>query len=101
MADRNERLSIIVTAQDLASGKLGKVRSELAQMGRGGQIAAVGLGSGIKAAKTMEGAARHLGGVLGNLAGPLGLIGAAGAVFGLTQVMTGAVSEAATFGEEV
>ena len=44
MADTTQRLAIIVTAQDLASGKLGKVRSDLASMGTSGKIASVGIG---------------------------------------------------------
>src|SRR3954453_11806835 len=101
MADRQERLSIIVTAQDLAAGKLNKVRAELTQMGRGGQIAAVGLGTGIKAVNTMQVAVGHLNGVIGKLAGPAGLIGLTGAIFGVQQILSSSVGEAASFGQNV
>ena len=45
MADKSLKLSIVVAAQDLASGKLGKVRSELSGMSRAGKAATLGLGS--------------------------------------------------------
>lgn len=98
MADRSQRLAIIVTAQDLASGKLGKVRSELAQMGRGGQIAAIGLGTGIKTIRTLEGAASHLGHRIGSLAGPLGFVGLTGAVFGVSGALEQGIEKAQTMG---
>lgn len=89
MADRSERLAIIVTAQDLASGKLGKVRSELAHMGTAGQLASLGLGSAMGAVNKGEQALGHLRNRLTSLAGPLGfgalIAGGLGVSGALTQ----------------
>jgi hypothetical protein len=98
MADRSERLAIIVTAQDLASGKLGKVRSELAAMGTAGRISAVGLGVGIAALTKGENALKHFGARVSSLAGPLGLVGLTTAGFGLAGAFERGISKATDWG---
>jgi hypothetical protein len=93
MADRTQKLAIVVTAQDLASGKLGLVRKELAAMGTAGKLSAIGLGAGIVAVNKTEKAFGHLKNRISSLAGPLGLIGITGAMFGLAGAFEQGISK--------
>ena len=101
MSDTTQKLAIIVTAQDLASGKLGKVRQELAQMGPGGRLAAVGIGSLMGVANKGEQALGHLQGRITSLAGPLGLIGLGTTAFGLGGALEQGIGKASALGLEV
>lgn len=98
MADRTQRLAIVVTAQDLASGKLGLVRKELAAMGPAGRVSALGLGLGITAARKGEQAFRHLGDRVRSLAGPIGLLGLTGAAFGVSGALEEGIRKASDWG---
>ena len=101
MADRSERLAIIITAQDLASGKLGKVKSELAGVGARGRLASVGLGTATFAANKAGQAMGNLKGRISGLTGSLGALVGFGGLIGLTSLLGSSVREAAAFGENV
>jgi len=101
MGDRSERLAIIITAQDLASGKLGKVRGELAAMGTSGKIASVGIGAGMLAVNKGEQALGNFKNRLTSLAAPLAMIGLTGGLFSLGGALTAGIHKAADFGESV
>lgn len=96
MADRTQRLAIVVTAQDLASGKLGLVRKELAGMGTAGKLSALGLGTGIAAVRKGEQAVKHLGERVSSLAGPLGFIGLTAGAFGIAGALEQGIEKAQT-----
>jgi len=94
MAEQQYRLSIVVDAKDLASGKLGKVKAEVVGLGKAGgpgaaglsrikrEVAAIGPATRIASAgfarvssgaKGMVGALSHAKGAIGSLiSGPLG-----------------------------
>ena len=94
MADQSQKLAIIVTAQDLASGKLSKVRSELASMGTSGKIASVGIGAGMLAVNKGEQALGNFKNRLTSLAAPLAMIGVTGGLFSLGGALEQGVSKA-------
>jgi hypothetical protein len=101
MADRSERLAIIVTAQDLASGKLGKVRSELAAMGTGGKLASLGLGGAMLAVNKGGQALSTFKSRLTSLAAPVAFLGLTGGLVSVVGVLEKGISKAADFGETV
>ncbi|MHB8459107.1 MAG: phage tail tape measure protein [Candidatus Limnocylindrales bacterium] len=92
-----QHLAIIVTAQDLASGKLGKVRQELAALGPGGKLAAVGIGTSMAAVSKGEQALGNFKNRLSGLVGPLGMIGLGAGIFGVGAAFKTAVGDATTF----
>jgi hypothetical protein len=87
-------LAIIVTAQDLASGKLSKVRTELASMGTSGKIASVGIGAGMLAVNKGEQALGNFKNRLTSLAAPLAMIGVTGGLFSIAGVLEQGISKA-------
>jgi hypothetical protein len=89
-----QRLAIIVTAQDLVSGKLGKVRSELAAMGTSGKIASVGIGGAMLAVNKGEQALGNLKNRLTSLAAPLAMIGLTGGLFTLGGALEQGITKA-------
>jgi hypothetical protein len=101
MAERSQRLAIIVTAQDLASGKLSKVKRELAGMGTGGKLASVGLGGAMLAVNKGGQALNTFKSRLTSLAAPLAMIGLTGGLFSIAGALEKGVSKAADFGESV
>lgn len=98
MADRTQRLAIVVTAQDLAAGKLKNVRSELAQMGTAGKLASVGLGGVMLVGNKAGQALGNLKNRLTSLAGPLGLIGLSAGALTLTGAFEKGISKATEWG---
>lgn len=98
MADRTQRLAIVVTAQDLAAGKLKNVRSELAQMGTAGKLASVGLGGVMLVGNKAGQALGNLKSRLTSLAGPLGLIGLSAGALTLTGAFEKGISKATEWG---
>ncbi len=94
MADHSQRLAIVVTAQDLASGKLSKVRTELAGMGTAGKIASVGLGTGMLAVTKGEQALGNFKNRLTSLAAPLAMIGLSGGLFSVAGALEQGISRA-------
>ena len=98
MADHSQRLAIVVTAQDLASGKLGKVRSELAAMGTSGKLASVGLGGAMVAINKGGQALGNFKNRITGIASSLTMLGGVGGAFAIGTGLTSAISQAKDFG---
>src|SRR4051794_17771990 len=92
MADRTQRLAIVVTAQDLAAGKLAKVRSELAGMGTSAKVASVGFGGTLAVARKGEQAFGVLRGRIAGVAGAVGPLVGVGGLLGLTSLLGSSIS---------
>lgn len=98
MADKSLKLSIVVAAQDLASGKLSQVRQELAGMGKAGAIASTGLtrivAVGNRAGTAFGTLKSRVSGFASALSPLLGL----GGLFGVAKVFTDTIGKAEAFG---
>jgi TP901 family phage tail tape measure protein len=97
MAEQSQRLAIIVTAQDLASGKLSKVRTELASMGTSGKIASVGLGGAMAVVNKGEQALGNFKNRISGIASSLTMLGGIGGAFALGTALTSAVNQAKNY----
>lgn len=97
MADKNLKLSIVVAAQDLASGKLGKVKSELAGMGTAAKIGTVGLAGLVRTGNRVAGAFSTLKGRISGLAGSFGPLLGLGGIAGISALFTDSISKAEEF----
>ncbi len=102
MAGEQYRLSIIVSAEDLASGKLGKVKSELQAVGSSSKGSAAGLATAAGGMARVEKTAGRLGGALSHarsslgslISGPLGLIGLGAGLFTVGGALAAGVGKA-------
>lgn len=98
MADKSLKLSIVVAAQDLASGKLSNVNKQLRGMNTAGKAATLGLGSMIRVGNRAAGAFSSLKSRVTGLSGAFGGLIGVGAGLGLTAFFTDSIKKAEDFG---
>ena len=108
MSSLTEKLGIVVSAEDLASGKLGKVKSELAGLGGASKTSASGLLAHGGAMAKVESSAGRLGATLGNLrarvgglASSFGTLAGVGGLLSIAGLLKGSIDEAAGMGLEM
>jgi len=106
MADRQERLGIVVYVEDQATGKLSRVKAEIAGMGPAGSSAGRGLATGAasieKSAGRIGGALSHAKGAIGGLlTGPLGILGLGAGLFSLTTFLDSSLHKASDFAVQI
>lgn len=92
-----KQTTIVLVAKDLASGNIKRVSQELSQLGPGGKLAAVGLGTTMAATSGVERGLSHLKGTVGNLASGIGVLAGGAGVLGLAGALTSATSQATSF----
>lgn len=100
MADKSLKLSIVVAAQDLASGKLSNVNRELAGMGKAGKIATAGFAGIGRAGSKLGGMFGSLKSRVTGLVGAMGPLLGIGAGLGIAAFFTDAIDKARSFGDQ-
>ncbi|HEY8637447.1 MAG TPA: hypothetical protein VIL81_09315 [Candidatus Limnocylindrales bacterium] len=106
MADQQQKLGIVVYVEDQASGKLTKVKAEVAGIGPAGAVAGRGLATGAssieKSAGRIGGALSHAKGAIGGLlTGPLGILGLGAGLFSLGTFLDSGLHKASDFAVQI
>lgn len=102
----DRHLGIIVDAQDLASGKLAKVKAEVAGIGQAGGTMGSKLGGAFKTLETgagrIGGAFNHAKGAIGGLlSGPLGVLGLGAGILSVGGALNNGIAKAQGWGLQI